>query len=80
MRYTVVWTDAALNQLADRWSTAPDREAVRAAADQIDPYLAIDPNNKGEEFYGDRLVVIPPLSVVFSVSDDDRVVTVLSIS
>jgi hypothetical protein len=79
MRYTVVWTDAAVNALAPLWTTAANRNAVQQAADQIDPELSVDPHQKGTDFYGDRLLVIPPLSVVFSISDADRMVTALII-
>jgi len=58
---------------------ATDRNAVRTAADQVDSILAVDPEAKGEEFYGDRLLVVGPLHVVFTVSPDDRLVQVLRV-
>ena len=44
MRFTVVWTRAALNQLANIWMAAPDRQAVADATNQIDATLAVDPH------------------------------------
>ena len=79
MRYTVAWEQAAEDELILIWMNAVDKEAVRDAADQIDPILAVDPETKGEEFYGDRLLVVAPLSVTFSVLPDDRLVKVLSV-
>jgi plasmid stabilization system protein ParE len=79
MRYTVVWSVAAQNELARIWLQASDRQAVTKAANRIDAILAVSPETKGEEFYRDRLIVDPPLHVVFAVSPDDRRVEVLHI-
>jgi hypothetical protein len=79
MRYTVVWEDAAVDDLARAWMGAPDRKAVRVASHQVDIQLAVNPETKGEEFYGDRLVVIEPLHVTFTVLPDDLMVKVLHV-
>lgn len=79
MRYTVVWTDAASNELARVWLQAADPKAVRAASNEIDRQLAGDPENKGVEFYGDRLLVVPPLHATFAVHPDEREVVVLNV-
>ena len=79
MRYTVVWTDAALSELARVWMQAADPAAVRAASDEIDRQLARDPETQGVEFYGDRLLVITPLHATFAVRLDDREVVVLNV-
>ncbi len=79
MRYTVARGEAALNEQANLWMAATDRGAVRTAADRIDRVLSRDAHLKGQGFYGDRLLVDPPLAVVFTVSRDDRVATVVSV-
>jgi hypothetical protein len=79
MRYTVAWEDPALDQLATIWTQAADRQAVRDAADQVDRELAYSPETKGTDFYGDRLIVIGPLQVVFKVDTARREVTVLQV-
>jgi hypothetical protein len=56
---------------------SPDRRAVTDAANQIDLSLSIDPTSQGEEFYGDYLLVVPPLSVTYTVRADDRIVEIL---
>ena len=71
MRYTVVWTPAARDQLAELWLQAADRATVTQATHQIDQTLRDDPDTKGVDFYGDRLLVVPPLQVVFVVRADD---------
>jgi hypothetical protein len=65
MRYTVVWTDAALDELMTIWTGAADRNAVREAADRIDRILSRDADTRGVDFYGDRLLVEPPLTIRF---------------
>lgn len=76
MRFTVVWTRAALDQLADAWLRAADRGAVTRASAEIDRTLRTDPDRQGVEFYGDRLLAVPPLQAVFTVHPDDRLVRV----
>jgi hypothetical protein len=76
MRYTVVWTPDAQDQLADAWLRATNPNAVTQAAYQLDQILRDDPDTKGVDFYGDRLLVAPPLQVIFLVRPDDRLVEV----
>jgi len=77
MRYTVEWLQKADDLLAKIWMAASDQQGVTDAANQIDPLLARDPSGQGTEFYGDWLMVVGPLHVVYSVDDDKRLVTVL---
>jgi len=74
--YTVVWTAKAQGQLAALWLRATDRRAVTRASHNADQLLRRDPETRGEEFFGDRLLVEPPLQVVFSIHPDDRQVEV----
>jgi hypothetical protein len=76
MRYTVTWDPAAEKELMEIWLDAPDQRAVSEAANTIDRELATDAERKGEEFYGDRLIVILPLSVTFRIYDGDYLVRV----
>jgi hypothetical protein len=76
MRYTVIWTPDALDQLADVWLRATNRNAVTRAAYHIDQILRDDPGTKGVDFYGDRLLVVTPLQVIFVIRPDDRLVEV----
>lgn len=46
-RYTVEWSPVALDQLADLWSEADDRNAVADASDRIDQLLVYNPERKG---------------------------------
>lgn len=76
-RYTVTWNEYAVEDLARTWIESTDRQKLTHAVASIDASLMHDPLIKGIDFYGDRLLVIPPLAVVFAVRADDRIVEVL---
>lgn len=76
MRCTVVWTPAALAQLAELWTRARDRNAVTRASYLIDQLLRVDPDLQGVPFFGDRFLVVPPLRVLFSINPMDMLVEV----
>jgi hypothetical protein len=80
-RFTVVWHSAARDELARLWMRAEDRRALRSAADAIDRDLAIDAPLKGSA-NPDRLrqLTVPPLRVLFAVSEADRTVRVLEVA
>ena len=79
MRYTVIWHPAAENELADIWVRFADRDEITRAANQIDQLLASDPASQGEEFYGDRVLVVLPLAVTYAVQEADRTVIILQV-
>jgi hypothetical protein len=76
MRYTVVSATDADDQLAAVYYQAPDKAAVTAASNAIDQYPKHDAHRKGTPRNGDRILAIPPLEVVFTVSPDDRLVVI----
>lgn len=80
MRYTVIWTDPAEQDLAAVWMAALDRNAVTSAANIVDQLLAEDPETRGEvRFDTVRSFVLVPLGVDFEVVEQDRIVYVLSV-
>ncbi len=48
MKYTIVWTPAAEDDLAAIWLGAADRKSVTQAARQADELLRNDPQTLGE--------------------------------
>ena len=74
MTYTVVWDPAVEQDLAHLWISAPDRQALSAAADQIDQLLRTDPEQQGESRPEGRVLLIAPLGVLFHVLEQDRIV------
>jgi plasmid stabilization system protein ParE len=77
--YTVTWHPKARDELAHIWLRALDRNAVAEAANRIDQALRDNPENCGEEFYGDRILVDLPLAITFAVFPNDRRVQVLQV-
>lgn len=78
-RYTVVWLRDAENELAEIWLSADDCQAVADAANAIDRELLIDAHIKGQAFSKELLVLtVPPIQVLFRVSELDRLVEVAS--
>ncbi|HZW33281.1 MAG TPA: type II toxin-antitoxin system RelE/ParE family toxin [Isosphaeraceae bacterium] len=76
-RYTVVWIESAQNEPAEIWRNARNRNAVTAAAHVIDVELSQDAAGKGVEISeGLRAFFAPPLRILFSVDEGDRVVEV----
>jgi plasmid stabilization system protein ParE len=80
MKYTVILTPAAEQDLARVWMNASDRNAVTAASHLIDRLLANDPEKQGApRFDTVRTMSIPPLGVDYEIVEDDRIVYVLTV-
>ena len=80
MNYAVIWTKAAIDQLAQAWIDAKDRTAVQKASNRIDAMLGMQPWAHGESRSGnDRLLFESPLAVFYRIDDADRKVFVLSV-
>ncbi len=80
MKYTVVWKPHAEQELAAIWNEATDRNALTAAAHQLDQILKTNPEEAGESrSAGTRVLVEPPLVIRFSVSRDDCLVSVVAV-
>jgi plasmid stabilization system protein ParE len=80
MNYTVLWMPVAEQRLAAIWTSATDRNAVSQAAHVIDQALQTDPEQVGESRIDDvRILFERPLGVFFTVSPEDRTVSVLSV-
>jgi len=79
-RYTVSWLEGAQEHLAEVWLNAPNKQAVTDAANAIEVELARDADKKGMAVSeGLRTLHIPPLHVLFTVSEPDRLVEVVSV-
>ncbi len=79
-RYTVVWKYSAQIELARLWLAAADRQAMTSAANDIDTELGRDATTKG--VFADaslRELSVPPLRVLFNISEPDRLVTVTNV-
>ena len=80
MKFTVLYKPSAEDELARIWTSAPDRNDVAVAADEIDRLLKQNPQTLGESRSGEvRVLLVPPLGVHFQVSEPDRHVWVLEV-
>lgn len=80
MPYTVVWHEQAIDELAAVWTASEQRQAVTECVARVDRMLQTDPGIKGVDFYGDRLLVVPPLALVYAVREQDRIVEILTVT
>jgi hypothetical protein len=79
MKYTVVWSREAEDDLAELWLEA-DIRAEFAAAQEIDKELNEDAHLQGERRYERfRVLFSDPVAVDFEVKVDDRIARVLAI-
>jgi hypothetical protein len=77
VRYTVLWRNELVDELANLWATYHDRAKLSAAADQIVVMLAADAHLKGNLFKIDqRAIASGPLTAFFRVDEADRKVMV----
>jgi hypothetical protein len=81
IHYTVAWAKPARDQLATIWIAASDRNAVTAAANEIDVLLTKDAPSKGVELHeGLRVLFVTPLRAIFAVNDEDLIVEVARVT
>jgi hypothetical protein len=79
MRHSVVWRDKALQRLAKVWMRATDKDAVNRAVNRADRLLATEPESRGRDYFGDRVLTVVPVWVLYAVRPDDRIVEVLDV-
>jgi plasmid stabilization system protein ParE len=78
--FTVDWRPAGLNELADIWLQTADRNAVTQATHRLDERLQRGPIGESESREaGRRILIEPPLGVLFRVDDAKRIVYVLTV-
>ena len=80
MKFTVVWSPDAEQDLAAVWISAHDRTAVTLAANTLDRLLAENPESLGESRDRNvRVAFARPLGVGFEVYPDERVAFVVAV-
>jgi len=80
-RYTVIWPQQVQDQVAEIWLESTRREAVTSAMADIDRLLSTDPLEMSVELReGLRLMIVPPLRILFAVREDDRIVEVARVA
>jgi hypothetical protein len=80
MKWTVLWSDDARDDLATIWMSARDRNAVTSAADEVDFLLTNSPQTVGESREKSlRIHFSGPLGIIFDVLAEDMQVMVISV-
>ena len=79
VHYTVCWLPSARSKLAQIWIAAPDRRGVTHAANRIDLVLKFVSRLRGNDSTGVYGLTVHPLRVTYTVSVDDRKVTVVRV-
>ncbi len=80
IRYSVLWSQYAENELAALWCDYPSRPEVTQAADRIDAELRNDAHQKGLALpKGWRSFASSPLIAYFRVDEGDRKVLIEAI-
>lgn len=82
MRFTLTWKQSASDELATLWLDAPpeSRDKFRQVVDDIERALIRDPLSIGESRdEHTRIVVEPPVVMLFEISLEDRKACVLAI-
>jgi len=64
---TVMWRKQAIEELALVWMATADRQRLSDAVSRIDAAFRVNPEVKGVDFFGDRLLVVAPLAAVMLV-------------
>ena len=73
MKYIVAWTDNAMSDFMEIWSSSSDRATVTAAAREVDQILEREPlHERHEVIRGFGTVIHSPLGVDFWVDDTTR--------
>ncbi len=79
-RYTVIWWQAADDELLRLWLASSERSRITDASREIDKLLSSQGNSIGEEVHeGLRVLEVEPLRIQFSVEEEDRVVRVWTV-
>ena len=80
-KWTVVWEESAEIKLGNIWFGTGQSSKVTEASHQVDKALKTDPHRYGKALVEGLMVIErPPLRAIFTISDDDRLVRVLSLS
>jgi hypothetical protein len=77
--FGVVWTNKALDELADIWVTvSPElRDRIESAMQRLDQSLRDDPNTVGESRNQNRRVAFdPPIAIIYQIDYSSQVVVV----
>ncbi len=77
MNFSIIWSEAAIQDLARIWLQVADRNEITRAPNDIDQLLSHNPQFVGESRPGNqRVTFVDPLGIRFEIVVDDMRVTV----
>ena len=81
MRFTVVWSPEAEDELIQLWMAAPDRNRLTQVVNAIERQLARQPFSVGESRADNsqRVAFEPPIGMLFTIWPDDQIVRIVHI-
>jgi plasmid stabilization system protein ParE len=81
MRYSIIWSQRALDQLAAIWLESSKRDAVTAATHTLEVQLEHDPHSRSLLFpSGMRELHVSPLWVLFRIDEANRLVRIVRVT
>ena len=80
MKYTVIWKPSALQKLAQIWLSARNRDDVSHAVSDIEQHLARNASAAETYLAGTRLIVRPPLVIVYEIDHGDCKSTIVNVA
>jgi len=80
MRYTVLWKPSALQRLTEIWLAASDRDEENRAVSDIEHHLAHQASAGDPCVVGTKIIVAPPLAVVYELDYGDCKSTIVRIA
>jgi len=79
MSFHVTWTERALDDLAQLWLDAEDRDSLALASNEIDEFLSANPHDPTLEVVSNQGTIMRgPLGVDFWISEERNRVTVFA--
>ena len=79
MRVTVTWDHRALEELAIIWVNSPQPNSVADASERLEETLRSRGDLVGQEYVVDDFFIADgPIALVFSRSEDDRIIRIKS--
>lgn len=78
-RFTVVWRERALLQLAAIWNGTVDQAGIARASEEIDQVLSQSADTAGQDYSGDRVLPLHPLWALYCIQKEVGVVEVLQV-
>ena len=80
-RFTIVWSQQAVDQLAAIWLVASDRDQITAMVANVDALLSRDPAGIGQPLHeGIMVMLYGNIRCLYMIRDADRLVDVLVVT